>query len=95
MRETTIDLSDNGAVAELFSRWVSGASQEDFDDVSFRLCSDHRTLQQLFANFLMLHLGNLAGNSTDARNELAVKAAKAGYAAMTETLNGATRFPLI
>ena len=80
-------------VANNVTSFTNSANQERVMECAQALANQHRTLQAYNVNLVMQFLGVMANQSTDARNEYAVKAAKAGYAAMVEALNGATRVP--
>lgn len=60
------------------------------------LASAHPTLQSLFGNVVMEFLRIMSEKTyVDARNRPLYESAVAGYRAMVEALNGATRHPYI
>ena len=80
-------------VADTVTDFVNSASQHSVIDLAEAMATGHRTLQAYKVNLVMQFLAVMAEQDTDARNEYAVKAAKAAHAAMVDALNGATRVP--
>ena len=66
--------------AQVFSRFVNGASREDLEEVADEITSDHRTLQQCSMGMLMMCVDNWAdaekGGCYDLRNEAPVLLSK-------------------
>jgi hypothetical protein len=89
---TTMDAIKLSAEIESF---VNSAGRADVTALAHNMAQCHRTLQSLQVNLVMEFLLAMSQQTTDARNEHAVKAATAGYKAMVDSLNGATRTPII
>jgi hypothetical protein len=77
-------------LAGLISDFVNNGG--NVTDLATHMANDHATLQSLKFNMVMEFL-RIMGEKPymDARNEYAVRAAKVGYRAIVDNLNGATR----
>jgi hypothetical protein len=82
-------------LSDEIAMFLNGASRTDVTALAHNMSQCHRTLQSFHVNLVMEFLLAMSKQTTDARNEYAVKAATAGYKAMTDSLNGATRTPII
>ena len=68
-------------VADLFSRFVNGASRQEINELAGRICCDHRTIQQMSFQLVAACIDRWAqageAGDFDARNEATVKKCRA------------------